>query len=342
MKYSFKNDYSELAHPKILAALSKCSNEQNEGYVLDKHSDNAREKIKEIFGVKNASVFFVGGGTQANMLVISFILNHYEGVLAVESGHINTHECASVEGNGYKVCAVPNINGKITAEGIKKAIKINEDDHMVLIKMVYISNSTEFGTIYTKKELEEIHKTCKENNLCLFIDGARLSSALSSSQNDMTPKEFASLCDIFTVGGTKNGLLCGEAIVFTDGNLAKNFRRHVKNKGALFAKGFSLGIQFEELFTDNLYFEIGKHENELAELCTKELKNMGVKFYMESPSNQIFPIFKKDIADKIKKSYDFLIWEDLGEEVCVRFVFSWFTKAEITKEFIEDIKKIMQ
>ena len=342
MKYSFENDYSEIAHPNILSAISKYSNEQNVGYVLDKHSINAKNQIKTIFGIPNSEVFFVGGGTQANMVVISFLLKPFEGVLTIDSGHVNVHETAAIEGSGHKVYTVPNKNGKITVEGILKSIKINNNEHMVCLKMVYISNSTEYGTIYTKKELEEIYKTCKENNLLLYIDGARLASALSSNENDMSPKEYASLSDIFTIGGTKNGLLCGEAIVFNDKNLTKNFRYHIKNKGALFAKGFLLGIQFEELFKNNLYFEIGKHENELAGMVTKFLKEMGIKFFMESPTNQIFPIFKKDIIDKIKKLYLISDWEDLGDEACVRFAFSWFTKVEVVKELIEDLKTILK
>ena len=342
MKYSFLNDYSEIAHPNILSAISKYSNEQNLGYVEDTHSQNAKLKIKSVFEIPNSEVFFVGAGTQANMLVISFLLKNFEGVITIDTGHINVHETAAIEGSGHKVYTMPNTNGKITPDDILKSLKLNTSEHMVSLKMVYISNSTEYGTIYKKKELENIYKICKENDLLLFVDGARLASALSSEENDMSPKEFASLCDIFTVGGTKNGLLFGEAIVFNDKNLTKNFRYHVKNKGALFAKGFVLGIQFEELFKNNLYFDIGKHENELAGMVTKALKEMGIKFFMESPTNQIFPVFKKDIVKKIKELYLISDWDDLGDEICVRFAFSWFTKVEVVKELIEDLKKILK
>ena len=264
MYHQFTNDYSEIAHEKILKAILKERKEQYVGYGLDKHSKNAAKLILKRFAIKNGDVFFLSGGTQSNMAVISFLLKPYEAVLSCNTGHINVHETGSVEGSGHKIVLCQNKDGKITPEDIEKAVFIHNNEHMVKIKMVYISNSTETGTIYSLDELTKIKDTCNKLGLLLFIDGARLAIALTSLANDVSCKDIGKIADIFYVGGTKNGLLSGEAIVFKNKKMSEDFRYHIKNKGAMLAKGFVLGIQFERAFKDNLYFEIAKNANEMA------------------------------------------------------------------------------
>lgn len=339
MSYSFKNDYSVLAHPRILEALSKCSLEENIPYGLDKHSENASKYIKETFGSPNGSVFFVSGGTQANMLFISYCLKHYEGVISCDTGHINVHETAAVEGSGHKIITVPNKNGKLSKEDILNVLKQYSDFHMVKPGMVYISNSTELGTIYFKEELLEIYRTCKENHLFLFIDGARLGSALTSKDNDIKYNEFGSLCDAYYVGGTKNGFLYGEALVINDKELAKEFRYHIKNKGAMLAKSYGVSIQFEEAFKDGLYFDIARSTNEVANKLKEELNNINVNISY-SPTNQVFAIFPKEKALKIVKEFGCEIWDIYEKTICIRFVTSFMSSFEDVSRLVDFIQKL--
>lgn len=337
MSHKFTNDYSELVHKDILDALYANINKQHTAYGLDEHSKHAKEKIKDVFGLKDSSVYFVSGGTQANLLVISYFLKHYECVIACDSGHINVHETAAVEGNGYKVYTVENVDGKLTKENLLKAIKYNVGTHMAKNKMVYISNSTETGTIYTKKELEELYAICKENNLLFFIDGARLSCALTSKSNDMTPCEFASLCDVFYIGGTKNGLLSGEAIVINNNLDNGEFAYHIKNKGALLAKGFVLGIQFEKMFENNLYFKLGTHANQMADYIKESLKSLGVE-QIDSPTNQIFVKADSKLSNLLLNKFLCELWESHSEYDIIRIVTSFNTSKEDCDELIKEIK----
>ena len=339
MSYSFKNDYSVLAHPRILEALSKYSLEENTPYGLDKHSENASKYIKETFGSPNGSVFFVSGGTQTNLLFISYCLKHYEGVISCDTGHINVHETAAIEGSGHKIITVPNKNGKLSKEDILNVLKQYNDFHMVKPGMVYISNSTELGTIYLKEELLEIYRTCKENHLLLFIDGARLGSALTSKDNDIKYNEFGSLCDAYYVGGTKNGFLYGEALVINNPDLAKEFRYHIKNKGAMLAKTYGVAIQFEEAFKDGLYFEIAKNTNEVSDLLKDELTKLNLDISY-SPTNQVFVSFPKDKALKIVEEFGCEIWETQGNNICIRFVTSFMSTKEDIYRLVEFIKKL--
>ena len=339
MSYSFKNDYSVLAHPRILEALTKYSLEENIPYGLDKHSENASKYIKETFGSPNASVFFVSGGTQANLLFISYCLKHYEGVISCDTGHINVHETAAVEGSGHKIITVKNNNGKLSSEDILDVLKQYQDFHMVKPGMVYISNSTELGTIYLKEELAKIYRTCKENHLLLFIDGARLGSALTSKDNDIKYNEFGSLCDAYYVGGTKNGFLYGEALVINNPDLAKEFRYHIKNKGAMLAKTYGVAIQFEEAFKDGLYFEIAKNTNEVSDLLKDELTKLNLDISY-SPTNQVFVSFPKDKALKIVEEFGCEIWETQGNNICIRFVTSFMSTKEDIYRLVEFIKKL--
>lgn len=339
MKASFRNDYCILAHENIFKALLKEANKQHIAYGNDKHSDNAKKLIKKTFKCEDADIYFVSGGTQANMLVISYLLKHYEGVISCDTGHINVHETAAVEGNGNKVYTVKNTNGKLTSEDVRKALLINTGTHMVKLKMVYISNSTEMGTIYTKDELLKLRQVCDENDLYLFMDGARLGSALTCKENDLTPEFISEVCDIFYIGGTKNGTLSGEAIVFKNKEMSKDFAYHIKNKGALLAKGFVLGIQFEEMFKNNLYFKIAKHTNDMATYIKDNLK---VQFYMDSPTNQIFICLNHKHASKVMKEFDCELWESYEDYDVIRIVTSFLTKLEDCKCLVEYINKLVK
>ncbi len=339
MKYSFRNDYSELCHPEILEALLKASTEQNTGYGLDKHSAHAKQLIKEKLNSEDCDIHFVTGGTQANASVISHILRPYEAVLSCISGHINVHETGAIEATGHKVYTAPGIDGKLSPTDIEAALAYHQDEHMVKIGLVYISQSTEIGTVYSFGELKALYDYCKENNLYLYIDGARLSSGLAAS--DVEFNQLKDLCDIMYIGGTKIGMLSGEGIVIFNDKLKPYFRYHIKNKGAMLAKGYVLGIQFEAAFKDDLYFTMGQHENELARYLSNELKELGVPLLSESPTNQIFPIFSKDQVEQLKKLYAFEIWEPVEDNIAIRFVTSWATTKEVCIELIEDVKTLL-
>lgn len=337
MGRQFRNDYCELAHPRILEALNKYSAEQNTVYGLDYHSKNAGEYIKKIFGAPNSEVHFICGGTLTNVLVISYILKHYEGVISADTGHINVHETAAVEGRGFKIITVPNINGKITPNQIREVMKKYNDEHMVKPRMVYISDSTEIGTIYTKQELSELYKTCKENNLIFYIDGARLGSALTSKENDVDTASLGSLCDAFYVGGNKNGLFLAEALVLNNASLQRDFRYHIKNQGAMLAKGYVVGIQFEEAFKDGLYFDLAKSTNDVADYLKEGFRKLGLEM-LPSPTNQIFVTLAKKQAELLMKEFGCELWEDKGEEITIRFVVSYMTTKEDVDNLLDFIK----
>ena len=339
MYHQFRSDYIELADSRILEALSKYALEQNIPYGFDYHSENASKYILNKFSSKG-KVYFLEGGTQTNMIFISYCLKPYEGVIAVDTGHINVHESASVEGSGHKIIPVKNINGKIYPADILKVLELNNDVHTVVPRMIYISNSTEIGTIYTRKELEDLYAFSKEHNLYFFIDGARLGSALTSKENDVKPEDLGKLCDAFYIGGTKNGLLFGEALVINNPDLQKDFYNHIKNKGAMLAKGYALGIQFERAFQDDLYFELATHANEMADLIKDELSNLGVEL-SPSPTNQIFVSFKRNIAEELINVFGLEKWIDNGEEMVVRIVTSFATKKEDVSTLCNYIKKLI-
>ena len=338
MRKMFRNDYCELAHERILKALLNAREEQNVGYGLDKHSDNARRLIKETFKLDNPEIQFLAGGTQANMTVISYLLKPYEAVISCDTGHINVHETGAVEGSGNKIVIVPNKNGKVTAEEVEKVMKLHHDEHMVKIKMVYISNSTEIGTIYYKDELISLRNVCDKYGLYLFLDGARLGSALTSSANDVTPELLGKVCDAFYIGGTKNGTLYGEAVVLNDKEKFNDFRYHIKNKGAMLSKGFSLGIQYEELFKDGLYFEIGRHENKMADMIKDEIKKLNIKYIEDAPTNQIFVEVDDELAHNLIDLYGCELWEEKENSKVVRIVTSFNTSEEAVKELLTDVK----
>lgn len=268
MKHRFTNDYSSLCHPKILEDLSKISAEQNVAYGLDKHSLQAESYLKDIFESEKGQVYFLSGGTMTNLLFISYALKPYEAVIALETGHINVHETGAIESTGHKIITVKGKDGKIYPDDILNVLKTYRDEHMVKPRMVYISDSTEIGTIYTRQELVNLSEICKDNDLYFYIDGARLASALTSKDNDVEPGLFGKVCDAFYVGGAKNGLMLGEALVINNPELQKDFRYHIKNKGAMISKGYLIGAIFESAFKDGLYFDIAKATHEMADYVT--------------------------------------------------------------------------
>ncbi len=347
---SFVNDYSEGAHSEVLELLLKSNLEQNNGYGLDMHSDRAKEYMKKHLNKEKVDIHFISGGTQTNLLVISSFLRPHQCVIAADTGHINVHETGAIEATGHKVLAMPCEHGKLTRPAIEKALKEHSDEHMVQPKMVYISDSTELGTIYTKNELIEIHEVCKENNLILFLDGARLASALTCESNDLTLEDIAKLVDVFYIGGTKNGALFGEALVICKDELKEDFRYLIKQRGALLAKGFVLGIQFEALFQPReingqeeqeiLFYENGRNANLRAQELAKALMAAGYEFFAPVYSNQLFPILTKNEIKELSNQFGFLTQFQIDENYTViRLVTSWATTKENVEEFIKVLPK---
>lgn len=340
-KHNFFDDYSEGAHPQVLEALIRTNLSQEIGYGNDSFCNEAARFIKDRIGNPNADIHFVSGGTQANLIILSSVLKSYESVIAPVSGHIAIHEAGAIEATGHKINTVPSEDGKLSVNSIQKILDEHTDEHMVKPKAVFISQATEVGTIYKKKELEAISKLCKENNLYLYLDGARIGSALMSSESDITLSELSKLVDVFYVGGTKNGALLGEAIVINNPVLKENFRYQLKQKGALLAKGRTLGIQFVELFKGDLYLDLASHANEMAAKLSKGLKKQGYKFLSESSTNQIFPILQNSIIEKLKLSYGFYVWQKINSEnSAIRLVTSWATPELAVDKFLMDSEEL--
>lgn len=337
--YSFRNDYSEVAHPRILEMLSKYNFQANIGYGEDVHSDRAKIFIKELIGKNQADIHFIPMGTQTNLIGISSFLRPHQCVISVDTGHIVLHETGAIEATGHKVVTVPNREGKLSSEDIINVINFHTDEHMVQPKMVYISNSTELGTIYSKAELTSISKTCKEYGLILFLDGARLGSALTCKTNDLDIKDIADLVDVFYIGGTKNGALLGEALIILKEELKEDMRFLIKQRGAMMAKGFVAGIQFEALFQDNLYFELASHANEMAERLAEIIDEFDYEFYAKPCTNQVFPIFPDLLLEKLSQKFIYEFIEKIdNDNSAVRFVTSWAT----TKESVEALREFLK
>lgn len=314
---------------------------QQAGYGEDDYSLEAIKMIREKIQNNDADVHFVPGGTQANLIALSIALRPYESIISADSGHINTHEAGAIEATGHKINAINTLDGKLTPEKIEKIVKEHNDEHMVNPKIVFISNSTEVGTIYGKKELENISKCCKKNNLLLYLDGARLGSALASDKNDLSLPEITKLVDMFYIGGTKNGALLGEAVIVVNNDLKKNFRTYLKQRGALLAKGRILGLQFVELFKGSLYLDLAKHANLMAFKLIQGIKNQGHDFLTDSFTNQIFPIFPNSVIEKLNQKYSFYIWSEINENISsIRLVTSWATKEKAVDNFLADLRKI--
>ena len=322
---NLRNDYCYIAHPRVLENMQKFSNDINVGYGLDSHSQRAKELIRREIGSFNNDIHFLVGGTITNKIFISHVLKPYEAVISCDIGHINVHETGAIQN---KILTVTNVNGKITSQGIVKVLKEHTDEHMVKPRLVYISNSTEFGTIYTLDELKEISKTCKENNLIFFIDGARLGSALTSSYNDVSIKDLPSLCDAFYIGGTKNGAILGEALVINNLELSKDFRYSIKHYGGMYSKGFIAGIQFETLFEDNLFYEIARKGNELGRYLEAELKRINIEIYMKTETNQVFILIDENKVDELQEEISCEVFGKVENKTIIRFVTHYLLEKE--------------
>lgn len=339
--YRFTNDYSEGAHPRILEGMMKANLEQHTGYGLDEHCLKAAQLIKHECGREDIDVHFLVGGTQTNATVISHALRPYQSVISADTGHINTHETGAVEATCHKIIPVANKDGKLTLSGIEEAMEPLCDEHMTQSKMVYISNTTELGTQYSREELQALSRFCRQHGLYLFLDGARLGSALTSSVNDLTLKDLAELTDLFYIGGTKNGALFGEALVICREELKADFRYMIKRHGGMLAKGWLLGIQFETLFSDGLYYELADHANRMAAILREKLTEYGFQFLSPSCSNQIFPIVSASLAEKLEKHYTFNIERDLHNQTkAIRLVTSWATREDAVRAFLADVEKM--
>lgn len=339
---SFESDYTTGAHPNILKRLTETNYEFLSGYGTDHYCESAREKIRIACDCKEADVHLLVGGTQTNALVISAMLHDYEGVIAADTGHVSVHEAGAIEYTGHKVLTLPHHEGKLMAVDLKEYLERFYDDgnheHMVFPGMVYISYPTENGTIYSREELEQIYDICRQYEIPLFIDGARLGYGLMSSEADMTLADIARLCDVFYIGGTKVGALCGEAVVFTKNNTPKHFTTVIKQHGALLAKGRLLGIQFDTLFTDDLYWELSRQAIGMADKLKSVLREKGYSFAWETPTNQQFVILENNKMKELREKIAFSFWEKYDEShTVVRFATSWST----TEKDIELLKEIL-
>lgn len=325
----FDTDYMRGAHPRVLERLVSTNMEQTPGYGADKYTASAINLIKEACGCEQATVLLLVGGTQTNSIVIDGVLDKGEGVICADSGHINVHEAGAIEATGHKVLPLESVDGKLRAMDVKKYLEAfyadESNEHMVAPGMVYISHPTEYGTLYSKNELAELKKVCEENNLKLFIDGARLGYALAACP-ELSLKVIATLCDVFYIGGTKVGAMFGEAVVIPNGNLISRATALIKRHGALLAKGRLLGVQFETLFTDNLYQEISRNAIETAIRLKEGFVNKGYRLYIDSPTNQQFFILPNDVIDRLREKVTFEVWGSRGDkESAVRFVTDWGT-----------------
>lgn len=339
--YSFKNDYSEGAHPRIIEALVKTNLEQTDGYSTDPHCERAYRLIKQKLQREDVQIHLLVGGTQTNLTVISAALRPHQAVISVDTGHVCVHETGAIEATGHKVIAMPASDGKLTPALIAQAFDAHTDEHMVQPKLVYISQSSEIGTLYSKSELEAIHALCRAKGLYLFVDGARLASALMAQDADVTLPDLARLADVFYIGGTKCGAMFGEAVVITNDALKEDFRFLIKQKGGMFAKGRLLGIQFESLFEDDLYFELGAHANRMAYMLRDAFLDAGFTMMSDSYTNQQFPILPDSIVRQLEKDYKFELQRKMdGEHTAVRFVTSWATREEEVVKFISALQAI--
>ena len=339
---SFENDYNIGAHPALLARLADTNMDPQTGYGHDDYCAAAAQKIKAAFSCPDADVYFTVGGTQTNALVIDTVLRPYEGVIAADTGHVAAHEAGAIEYTGHKVLTLPHHEGKLCAAEVKDYIRRFYGDenhtHMVAPGMVYISHPTEYGTLYTKEELKALSSVCREAGIPLYMDGARLGYGLMSDDTDLTAADVAALCDIFYIGGTKVGALCGEALVFAPGFMPKQFATQVKQHGAMLAKGRLLGVQFDTLFTDDLYFTISRHAIEMAEKLKAMCREKKVPFYLETPTNQQFFLLEDEAVKRLQGKVAYSFWEKPDDtHTVIRFCTSWGT----TQEDIEKLRDIL-
>ena len=341
----FNCDYSEGAHPRILERLSQTNLEQLLGYGSDPYCRQAAELIKKQCDTPQAHVHFLSGGTQANLIVLAACLRPYQSVISPVTGHINVHEAGAIESTGHHIETLPETNGKISAAQIAQLCKSHWESENPEFspqpKTVYLSFPTEYGTLYTKQELQAIRRVCDENNLFLFIDGARLGYGLTAPGNDVALADLAALCDIFYIGGTKIGALFGEAVVITNPKLQKDFRYFMKQRGGILAKGRLLGIQFLSLFEDNLYLKLGQHANDMAALIKAACQKAGFASLCDSPTNQQFPILPNDILAELEQTYVFSHIKRMdNKHTAIRICTSWATRPEDVEQLTSDLLKL--
>lgn len=337
-----KNDYCYIAHPKVLEKLMKHINDFYAGYGLDEVSIRCENLIKEKIGNPNSHVYFLTGGTSANKIVISHILKPYEAVICCDSAHINIHETGTIEQSGHKIISCNGINGKLPLDEIRNIVKKHTDFHMVKPKLIYITNATEYGTTYTLEELKSIYKYCQENNLYLFLDGARIMSSLMADDNDITLEDYAKYTDCFYIGGTKIGALLGEAVIINNPKINEDFRYSIKHYGGLYAKGYVIALQFEALFEDDLIFKLARQENEFANYLRKNLIKMGVKLFNPNTTNQVFAYFTKEQSIKILKNIACEVFLEEDDFDVIRFVTHPLLKKEDLDEAILIVKNILE
>ena len=335
----FENDYSEGAHPKILQRLMDTNMEHLSGYGSDRYTTLAKDKIRKLCNCPEAEIYFLVGGTQTNQTVIDSVLRSFEGVIAAETGHVSVHEAGAIEFTGHKVLTLPQHDGKLCARELEAYMEtfLGDDshEHMVFPGMVYISHPTEYGTLYTKDELKEFSQVCRHFKLPLYIDGARLITGLACPENELSLPDIADLCDVFYIGGTKAGTLCGEAVVFTKNNTPAHFLTQIKQHGALLAKGRLCGVQFDALFTDELYKETGRNAIETAALLREGLRKKGYTFYNSSPTNQLFLVMENSRLEELKNHVVYSFWEKADDtHTVIRFATSWATSRE-------DVEKLL-
>lgn len=340
--FRFNNDYNQGAHPNILKALEQTNDKAFAGYGLDTISKKAAKQIKERLKAKNSDVHFLVGGTQTNFIAIDSVLRPYEGVISAETGHINVHECGAVESCGHKILTLPHKDGKISAKQVAEIAQGYKDstipEHVTVPRMVYISFPTEYGTIYSKKELGDLYKVCKKYHLYLFIDGARLAYGLAARGNDIKFEDLPKLCDMFYIGGTKCGALMGEALVINNDNLKPYFRNMMKENGAILAKGWLLGIQFSELFKDDLYFKLAEKADRQADKIRKAFAKKNCKLYIPNTTNQIFVVLENRFMKKLAKDFIFEFEEEIDKtHTCVRFCTSWASSDEAIDALVNAI-----
>lgn len=340
----FLSDYSQGAHPDVMEALMRTNMEHSDGYGVDKHCENAAGMIKSMIGTQDCGVHMMVGGTPCNITVIAAALRPYQSVIALRTGHIYSHETGAIEATGHRVVTVDGVNGKLTPELIDKAFEEYQDEHTLLPKMAYISQPTECGSLYSKAELTAIREKCLEKDMYLYVDGARLGAALTCERNDLSLPELARLCDVFYIGGTKNGALFGEALVILKPEIDDCFRYMIKRQGGLLARGRLIGVQFEALLEggeNSLFFKTAAHANKMAKLLREELGAMGIGFYSDSPTNQVFPVLPKGAAEELKKDFAFHEWAaEKDGMVAVRFVTAWGTEEKEVRLLTEEIKRL--
>jgi threonine aldolase len=339
--YRFMDDYSEGAHPRVLELLAATNLEQQPGYGADGLSARAIELIRAATGNPDADVHFAAGGTQANAIALASMLRPYESVIAADTAHIHVHETGAVEATGHKINLVPSREGKLDPAQVRATVAAHGDEHMVVPRVVFIAQATESGTLYSRAELIALSGTCRELGLYLYMDGARLGPALASRFNDIALPELSSLLDMFYLGGTKNGALLGEALVINTPALREHFRHHLKQRGALLAKGRVLGAQFAALLEGGLYFELARHANDMATRLADGLRALSVRFLSEPVANQVFPILDDTRIARLRRSYEFHTWARVDEaHAAIRLVTSWATPQDAVDRFLADFRAL--